>query len=117
MNYIGSKRKLAHFIKEIISDHYDSDLEPATFCDLFAGTGTMGRVFKPLVKTVIANDVEPYSYVLNRHYIGNFQALDIQPFLDQLNDLEGHPGLIFEHYCQGGGSDRLYFSDENGQKN
>ena len=39
--------------------------------DIFAGTGIVGKTFKTSVKKVISNDVEYYSYVLNKNYIEN----------------------------------------------
>lgn len=116
MNYIGSKHKLSTFLKTTIQDVVGNDLSQLTFCDLFAGTGIVGRNFKPLVKQVIANDVEFYSYVLNRNYIGNYKAVDIQKQLNFLNNLEGIDGFIFNNYSENGNAGRLYFSEENGKK-
>ncbi|RXP64625.1 modification methylase [Lutibacter sp. HS1-25] len=116
MNYIGSKHKLSSFLKKAIQETVKADLSELVFCDLFAGTGIVGRNFKLLVKQVIANDVEFYSYVLNCNYIGNSVALDSEKYFDFLNNLEGVKGFIFENYCENGSADRLYFSAENGQK-
>ena len=69
MNYIGSKYKLSDFIQTSVRKVAGEDLSALVFCDLFAGTGTVGRTFKPMVKKVISNDVEFYSYVLNKNYI------------------------------------------------
>ena len=71
MNYIGSKLSLLPFINQIIGELVGKDLSDKVFCDLFAGTGIVGRSFKNKVKKVIANDWEYYSYVINRNYIGN----------------------------------------------
>lgn len=116
MNYIGSKHKLSSFLKTTIQEVVGTDLSQLVFCDLFAGTGIVGRNFKPLVKQVIANDVEFYSYVLNRNYIGNHQLIDVSQQLDYLNSLEGVEGFIFHNYCENGKEGRLYFSAENGKK-
>ena len=116
MNYIGSKHKLSPFIYKTVTQICGSDLSDKVFCDLFAGTGIVGRYFKPHVKQVIANDVEYYSYVLNRNYIGNHFEFEYQDFLDALNSLEGTKGFIFENYSEGGKSGRNYFTSENGQK-
>ena len=116
MNYIGSKHKLASFLKTAITQVVGDNMEQLVFCDLFAGTGIVGRNFKPFVKQVIANDVEFYSYVLNRNYIGNFKKLDIKNQIDFLNNLEGVEGFIFQNYCENGSEGRLYFSSENGKK-
>jgi len=116
VNYIGSKHKLSAFIKTTITNAVGSNLSELVFCDLFAGTGIIGRTFKPFVKQVIANDIEFYSYVLNRNYIENYQELNAQKYIDVLNNLKGEKGFIFENYCENGSGNRLYFSEENGKK-
>ena len=78
MNYIGSKLSLIPFIRAAVEDCVGIDLSDRVFCDLFAGTGVVGRSFKSRVRKVISNDWEYYSYVLNRNYIGNHIALDSQ---------------------------------------
>lgn len=53
MNYIGSKFKLCQtFIPETIKLVCGKDLSKKVFCDLFAGTGIVGRTFKTLTKKV-----------------------------------------------------------------
>jgi adenine-specific DNA-methyltransferase len=116
VNYIGSKHKLSSFLKTSIIDTVGTDLSKLVFCDLFAGTGIVGRTFKPIVQQVIANDVERYSYILNRNYIGNFRHLNFQKHIDSLNNLESKEGFIFQNYSENGKEDRLYFSAENGKK-
>lgn len=116
MNYIGSKHRLARFIKANVSRTVTGNLKEMVFCDLFAGTGSVGRNFKGDVKYVIANDVEFYSYALLQNYIGNNIALDYEPWLLQLNQVSGKQGFIYAQYSQGGKGGRLYFSAENGMK-
>lgn len=116
MNYIGSKHKLSSFIFETVTDVCGKELSNKTFCDLFAGTGIVGRNFKPHVKQVIANDVEYYSFVLNRNYIGNHISFEYEEFINELNALKGKKGFIFENYSEGGKAGRNYFTSENGQK-
>jgi adenine-specific DNA-methyltransferase len=60
MNYIGSKQKLAPWIKEVVDSVYVGKLADATFADIFAGTGQVARHFKKYVKKVITNDLELY---------------------------------------------------------
>lgn len=115
MNYIGSKNKLANFLFETITS-VTGALANQTFCDLFAGTGIVGRTFKPHVGKLIANDVEFYSYVLNRNYIQNTEKLEVEELLKQLNNLKGKKGFLFQQYAKGGSKGRLYFTEENGQK-
>lgn len=116
MNYIGSKYKLSGFIQETVTSVCRSDLSDKVFCDLFAGTGAVGRAFKPLVKAVIANDLEYYSYVLNRAYLKDEVTDTARKLVSTLNDVEGYDGFIAKEYGEGGASDRLYFSKENARK-
>ncbi len=117
MNYIGSKNRLSTFLKESILQVVGKDLSAQVFCDLFAGTGIVGRTFKKEVKQVISNDLEYYSYVLNRHYIGNTKELkEAEKYIEELNNLNPQKGFVYQNYCLGSGSQRQYFSDENGQK-
>jgi adenine-specific DNA-methyltransferase len=137
MNYIGSKLSLLDFIEKSISKVAGKDY--SVFCDLFAGTGAVGLHFKKLGKQVYSNDVQYYSYVLNRHYIGNHRFLEFKglagdlPDLkeiriderknlvcDHLSNLKGINGFIYRNYCVGGTQnqeyERQYFSDENGKR-
>ena len=136
MNYIGSKHSLIEFLEESINKIVGN--RKGVFCDLFAGTGAVGTHFKKKGYKVIANDIQYYSYVLNRHYVGNHKELlfdrlsDDVPDLEKttikskagivceyLNDLEGVDGFIYSNYCPGGtkGEERrMYFSDENGRR-
>ena len=116
MNYIGSKYKLSNWIKENITQVV-GNLDNKIFCDIFAGTGIVGRTFKTEVKQVIANDIEDFAYVLNRNYIGNHTNLnEKKEWIDYLNNLEPIEGFIYKNYCAGSGSGRNYFTDFNGKK-
>lgn len=141
MNYIGSKLSLLRFIDESVNKVVDDKCK--IFCDLFAGTGAVGTHFKRKGFSIIANDLQYYSYVLNRQYIGNHKELtfsklikslpkvakinDTKLQLDEdikykvcnyLSNLKGRKGFIYNNYCQGGTQNqkqiRQYFSDENG---
>lgn len=115
MNYIGSKYKLSNFIKFKIEEK-TGETKDKIFCDLFAGTGAIGRAFKKESKKIIANDIEYYSYVLNRNYVGNHKDVNCENKIKELNALEGVEGFIYRNYCWGSGSERQYFSNENGKK-
>ena len=116
MNYIGSKQSLLPFLEKTILNVCGNDISEFVFCDLFAGTGTVGHYFKLKVKQVISNDLEFYSFVLNRNYIGNSRAIDSFKLLEQLRGVKGVEGFIFQNYAEGGAANRLYFSAENGKK-
>jgi len=137
MNYIGSKLSLLEFLEKSINKVVDKNCD--TFCDLFAGTGIVGRYFKTKGYKIIANDIQYYSYVLNRHYIGNHKELSFSKLVKELSELEnieiknrkkfvceflsnlkGVKGFIYKNYCLGGtknkNEERQYFSDENGMR-
>jgi len=137
MNYIGSKLSLLEFIEDSINKVADKNCK--IFCDLFAGTGVVGSYFKKRGYKIIANDIQYYSYVLNRHYIGNHKLLEFNSLLKEipvlkklkirnrkdyvckyLSNLNGAKGFIYKNYCLGGTKNtkikRQYFSDFNGMK-
>ena len=91
-------------------------LHPAgvVICDAFAGTGAVGYHFRKKGFTVIANDNQYYSYVVNRNLIQN-KLLSLNK-LQYLNELGGVEGFIYNNYCAGSGSGRMYFSDDNGKR-
>lgn len=116
MNYIGSKLSLIDFLQDTIYDvtGYNKS-EQFVFADLFSGTGIVGATFKGNGCDVISNDIQHYSYVLNKHYIENNEPIDTS-LLAHLNDIDGVEGFVFNNYCLGSGSERSYFTDYNGKK-
>lgn len=115
MNYIGSKYSLIDFLTATIADVAGSNAQGKVFADLFAGTGVVGKTFKEKGYRVISNDIQYYSYVLNKHYIENVPPLSAE-ITESLNQLAGTEGFIYKNYCAGSGSGRQYFTDENGMK-
>src|SRR5574344_896059 len=137
MNYIGTKKTLLQFLEESIYQIVGK--KDFTFLDLFAGTGIVGQHFKSKGHKVIANDLQYYSFVLNKNYIENHQILKfikLENYLEDLknidykkrtdfvckflDNLELKEGFIYNNYCLGGTKnkefERQYFSDENGKK-
>ncbi|MGE0128502.1 MAG: DNA adenine methylase [Blastocatellales bacterium] len=134
MNYIGSKHTLLPFIEQVFRQI--SDGREKTVCDIFAGTGAVGRLFKRLGLRVIANDLQHYAYALNKAYI----EINEQPRFTQLrrkykddfvklgdgidgpaeqtlafvNSLPGAQGFIAKNYGPAGG--RFYYSEDNAEK-
>lgn len=127
MNYIGSKHSIIDFIEEAIVD-YSGDVKNKTFCDIFAGTGVVGKRFKELGCNVIANDNQYYSYVINKHYISNNKQItfdklkksNIDDVFIYLNKVENYKGFIYKNYTEEGTKDlqytRMYFTEENAIK-
>lgn len=118
MNYIGSKLKLSSWIEKQVKQNVGDNLYNKVFCDMFAGTGIVGRTFKKDVKKVISNDLEHYSFVLNKNYIENHTTIKNKDiYIKELNSLPLiDNGFIYQNYCMGSGSNRQYFSDHNGKK-
>lgn len=117
MNYIGSKYSLLDFLQETISGvtGYKSGAE-YVFADLFAGTGVVGAAYRNSGCRVISNDIQYYSYVLNKHLTENTLSADVTDLLVRLNSMDGIDGFIYNNYCAGSGSGRNYFTDENGRR-
>ena len=119
MRYIGNKTKLLSQLESLISGIKTGKGE-VTFCDLFAGTGTVGDYFKGKFK-IIANDNLYLSYVLcsaklkdSKNY---FEKLGFDPFdyfnnYDTSNYVKGFCYNTFAPTISG----RQYFSDENAKK-
>jgi len=137
MNYIGSKKSLLQFLEASIYQVVGK--KDFTFLDLFAGTGIVGQHFKSKGHKVIANDLQYYSFVLNKNYIENHKVLKFVGLEEYLEDLKNidyeeranfvcgfldcldlKEGFIYKNYCLGGTKNqefqRQYFSDKNGKK-
>lgn len=115
MNYIGSKYSLLDFLTTTVANVAGTNTKGKVFADLFAGTGVVGKTFKEKGYRVISNDIQYYSYVLNKHLIENVPPLSVD-IVDSLNQLSGTEGFIYKNYCAGSGSGRQYFTDQNGMK-
>lgn len=137
MNYIWSKKSLLEFIERAISKVVSE--KDYKFSDLFAWTWIVWRYFKEKWHKVIANDMQYYSYVLNRHYIWNHTDLYFSNLLTEipelltwnvntykeivceyLNNLAPKKWFIYKNYSvwwtKWEEFERMYFSDENAMK-
>lgn len=134
MNYIGSKYTLLPFLERVYKSIADGTEK--TFCDIFAGTGAVGRLFKRMGLRVVANDWQYYAYVLNKAYIEinrqprfaalldtypreikghhNLSATSAHAVLAFINGLPGKRGFISQNYSPKG--NRLYYTRENAEK-
>ncbi len=111
MRYIGNKTKLLDFIYETISEYTDI-YSINKFYDLFAGTGSVSNHMRTKYN-IVANDILKSSYFVNKGLLQNKPDLPENIF-NILNDLE-EEGFIYNNYSETG-SNRLYFSEENGKK-
>lgn len=127
MNYIGSKHSIIDFIEESVIDVV-GEKQQFTICDIFAGTGVVGKRFKELGYNVISNDNQYYSYVINKHFIENnssihfdrLKEIGIENVFIYLNNLSNYKGFIYKNYTLEGTKDsnytRMYFTEENAIK-
>ena len=132
LNYIGSKHSLLGFLESSMNKVVEG--QNRIFCDLFAGTGAVAEHFKKKGYSVIANDLQYYSYVINKHRIGNHKPLKfaklralrpqpkniladdnparLQAVCDLLNKQKPVKGFIYKNYSPtGSNNQRSYFSD------
>lgn len=141
MRFIGCKANLVQFIEDFVKE---KDLNGNIFCDLFAGTCSVGKHFKKLGYKIISTDLLYFSYVLQKVYIEQNQYpkflrllkyLKIKPsnkvlfvsenqnakaIIEYLNNLEGIEGFVFKNYSPEGTFNqtnvRKYFTGENAKK-
>jgi len=141
MRFIGCKANLLPFIASFVRER---NLRGTVFCDLFAGTASVGKHFKQLGYRIVSNDILYFSYVLQRVYIYQnskpsfatlSEALALRParttlfddgdpnaeaVIQHLNSIPGVEGYVYSSYCPDGtatGSHiRRYFTGENAKK-
>lgn len=141
MRFIGCKENLTSFIESFIKE---KDIKGKVFCDLFAGTASVGKHFKKLGYKIIATDLLYFSYVLQKVYLEQNQypkflkllnylkinpveetlftseSQNAQEVIKYLNNLEGIEGFIFKNYSPEGTKGqvyiRKYFTGENAKK-
>lgn len=141
MRFIGCKEKLIPFIDWTISQ---KNIRGNTFCDLFAGTASVGKHFKSKGFKIVSNDFLHFSYVLQYAYLKvkrypKFSKLlkhldikvekntlfssSVEPLrtsINYLNTLEGTSGFIYKNYSDKGTKGqkiiRKFFTSSNAQK-
>ena len=138
MRYIGCKLNLLPYIEHLVTETLG--VREGVFCDLFAGTATVGAHFKKQGFQIISNDLLELSAVFQHALIANNTTPEFAGIIDTLGDvgdadlftslspynqviawlncLPGKKGFIFNAYCPSGSNEcgRQYLSDVNGQK-
>lgn len=79
ITYLGNKRSLLSFIGDAVQFVKD-DLgkNKIDVVDMFSGSGVVARYLKQHSRTLIVNDLEKYSYVLNDCYLSNVDEINIK---------------------------------------
>ncbi|MDR3331433.1 MAG: Dam family site-specific DNA-(adenine-N6)-methyltransferase [Synergistaceae bacterium] len=123
MRYIGGKSHLLGDIEAVISEN--TTRRESVFCDIFSGTGSVARHFKPRYE-VHSNDILHFSYVIQKATIENnrrptFSRLAQIGIVDPIKFLEeadiAQPGQSFffvaDNYAPNEHCDRMYISKRN----
>jgi adenine-specific DNA-methyltransferase len=86
--YIGNKRRLLPLIYQGLCQVCTDGFGGKTFFDPFAGSGVVSRFAKFLGFQVVANDWEPYAYLLNYAYL-KIDRRDLSGMYRRFGGLEG----------------------------
>ncbi len=119
MRYIGNKAKLLDELNQFLRKN-KLDKKGSKFCDLFAGTCTVGDYFKDKFE-IIANDTLYFSFVMSngklKYKKDFFQNLGFDPFeyFNTCNTEDYTEGFCYRTFAPEI-SGRQYFSDENAKK-
>lgn len=126
ITYIGNKRALLGEIQTAIQIVQKELKKEKLVClDLFSGSGVVARLLKQFSETIIANDLEEYSKIINDCFLSNKKELDIKKYnkyLLKINKLiEKKPitnGIIRANYSPVDDkdiqiNDRVFYTNEN----
>lgn len=118
LNYIGAKKKLLPFLDTLITPKLSAT---DTFLDLFAGSGIVSSLFRHRCQRVFANDIELYSYVVNRAFLCCNYTPKLDMLIKEINTiLEAHKlepntrtDLIYTEYSPASQKSRMFFTIDN----
>ncbi len=125
MRFIGCKSNLLNNIEAVINQNVQK--MGGVFCDIFSGTGTVARHFKPYYE-IHSNDALYFSYVIQKATIENnseptfsklknIGILDPMSFLEdakiQTYDYNDDKYFITNNYTPHDDCSRMYFSNKN----
>ena len=123
MRFIGNKTNLLGKIKEVIDENCNDGSQ--IFCDIFSGTGSVSRFFKPYYR-IISNDLLYFSHILTAATIEN----NSMPSFDKLKqvgindpfayletaDVSNVSGFATQEYSPAGSAGRMYLTIDNAQR-
>ena len=101
IKYMGSKRDLLEYLGNTINEIYEGE----SICDLFAGTGILSGSLGHNV-SMHSNDIQRYSAVLSKTYLGNYNWTEFDNLIDNVVELAQrhvdnvkhlYPNLNFEY--------------------
>ena len=128
ITYIGNKRKLLNFLdsgfQKVISK---LNKDKITALDGFSGSGIVSRLLKKYCSTLYINDLELYSYIINKCYLSNVSMEDydlIVKTIDELNNIKDddlYESFITKNYSPIDDNDikeneRVFYTHKNAVK-
>ncbi len=125
ITYIGNKRELLSEIEsEVLYVCGKLKKDKLVCLDLFSGSGIVARLLKQYSSTIIANDLEAYSKVINECFLSNkseFNSTLFKNYLDEINKrIVEKPinGIIRKNYSPKNdkkivSEDRVFYTNEN----
>lgn len=117
LNYFGSKARIIEHIDKVISPLINKN---TVFGDLFAGTGCVSNFYKNRARRVVSNDMELYSYVLNKALTQCVFTARLQKVISNINDvIQNKPikGLVWKHFSPNSNvHNRMYFTCDNAMR-
>jgi adenine-specific DNA-methyltransferase len=120
LNYIGSKFQLLDWITTTIREKTGwQTFEDRVIADLFGGTGIVSHHFRTLGATVKSNDAELFSSIITRAFTKSIYNETCKRLIQDLNnELETgrRVGFVTEKYTPHNTNERMFFTEENGQK-
>ena len=105
ITYIGNKRKLLPYIEAAIKDIQRTIGKSKMVCaDLFSGSGIVARMLKPYSSTLITNDMEDYSKIINECYLTNKDDFNDGTYQEYKRKLDAYckklrKGIIADNYA------------------
>lgn len=125
ITYIGNKRELLDEIEsDVLFVCKKLKKEKLVCLDLFSGSGVVARLLKQYSSLIIANDLEPYSRVINECFLSNKSDFDPILFKNYLYEINSRiakkpiKGIIRLNYSPKNdkkivAEDRVFYTNEN----
>ena len=106
ITYIGNKRSLIKNIEEeILVITKELNQQKLVCADIFSGSGIVARMMKKYSRTLIANDLENYSSVINSCYLTNKSEYPESLYTQLLEQIQNecnqhkYEGIITQNYA------------------
>ncbi len=110
ITYLGNKRKLLSHINLAIEEiKLNLNKNYINSFDGFSGSGVVSRLLKIHSNKLIVNDLEYYCYVINKCYLSNLDATQINEIKDKIDYLNSER----KNYNKKGFIEKLYCSEND----